>query len=125
MLLVYSSFAVFFVFEGSFELIKARIVPYIISAIFSATLAFGFPFGVSVATIFGLYNSKLSYTELLMCSAIGLYCTAKVVAYVLTVHRVIILSDTSSHSGKFDKKFENPTEQQDAATEPSADSKNN
>lgn len=106
MLLVYASFAVFFVFEGIFELIKARIIPYIISAGISATLAFAFPLGISISKIIGTYDSSFGFSqsEMLMCFAIGLYCLARMVAYVWTMRRVIELSARESHSSKFDKK---------------------
>lgn len=104
-LLVYASIAVFFVFEGEFENVKARHKPYMISAFVCSALTFAFPLGISLAKILGKFSpyGAFSQPELLLSFAIGLYAFAKMVAMIRTM-RIVVDSSSDGHSKKFDKK---------------------
>lgn len=103
-LIVYASIAVFFVFEGEFDNVKAVHKPYIISAIACSALTFAFPLGISLSKILGKFSpfGAFSQPELLLSFAVGLYAFAKMVAMVRTM-RIVVDSKSSDHHEKFNK----------------------
>lgn len=110
-LLVYASIAVFFVFEGEFENVKARHKPYMISAFICATLTFAFPLGISIAKILDKYSAygAFSQPELILSFAIGLYALARMIAMIRTM-RIVVDGSSDGHAKKFDKKPEKKSE---------------
>ncbi len=101
MMFVYAIFALFFILEGEFELIRTRHKPYMISAFVTSVFAFAFPFGISIAKIFrsDMVRDALSQPELVTCVAIGIYSLAKMFALVSTM-KLVIENRHGSHSSR-------------------------
>ncbi len=118
-LIVYASIAVFFVFEGEFDNVKAVHKPYMISAITCSALSFAFPLGISLSKILGKYSpfGAFSQPELLLTFSIGLYAFAKMVAMVRTM-RIVVDSKSSDHHKKFDKSKEKVEEKSEGESAP-------
>jgi len=104
-LLVYLSFAVFFLFEVKFELIKPSTKGYLISGFTAFILSAGFTLTVWLSRIMGIIpkGKAFSDTELILTILIGFYALARMYAIPKTMKHVLENSDNSSFSSKFSR----------------------
>ena len=103
-ILIYLIFALFFLTEVKFEHIKPspRLYIFVSSITFIASMAF------TLTTIIGLISGiipvekSFSAVELTSSLMVGIYALSRCFAIANTMKHVIINSDSSSHSSKFD-----------------------
>ncbi len=104
-ILVYLSFAVFFLFEAKFEHINQAPRGYIFTGCLAFICAMAFTLTNLIGLVIRVIPSRncFSAPELICLLSVGLYAFARIHAIPHTIKHVINNSDRSSFSSKFDK----------------------